>query len=297
MNAYVATLRPKQWTKNIFVFSAIFFGFQTEITLWVEALAVFGAFSILSSGFYLVNDILDKEEDKLHPTKRLRPIAAGKVSTSAAWVLAGVLLTGVLLGTCLINQSVGFVLLAYAGLQIAYNWFLKKMPLLDILAIASGFVLRTLGGSVATNVPLSNWFLLCIGMLALFIAIEKRKAESWAALKNATQTRSVLQHYSTALLGRLETITITALLVTYMLWTSGPTLRGAPTSWLMLTLPIVFYGVFRYFMLSDPASPTTLTAEKPEDILLADKPILWTVISWILITFGILYAYHKQLIS
>ena len=297
MKDYIAAIRPKQWVKNIFVFTAVFFGFRLDVDLWAKSLMAFVAFAALSSGFYLINDILDKDDDKLHPTKRLRPIAADKVPVPVAWGIATAFLFGTLITIFFINNHLGFVLLAYAGLQVSYNWFLKKMPLLDILAIAAGFALRALAGSAATDVPLSNWFLLCIAMLSLFIAIEKRKTEFLFFQKNTTNTRKVLQQYSMALLDKIETITITALLIAYMLWCSGPKLQGAPTPWLMLTLPIVFYGVFRYFMLSDPSTPTALTAEKPEDILFADKPIFLAVLIWILTTFGILFAYHEQLIS
>ncbi|MCZ2357568.1 MAG: decaprenyl-phosphate phosphoribosyltransferase [Bacteroidia bacterium] len=293
-SVYITLLRPKQWTKNIFVFAAVFFSFHLEAGLWLIAALVFGAFSMLSSSFYVINDILDRDEDAQHPIKKLRPIASGKVSVQIAWVIAIVLLITSLIGSFSLNFYVGIILLAYAFLQVGYNLWFKKVPLLDILAIASGFVLRAFAGSLATGIGLSNWFLLSIAMLSLFLAIEKRKAELALTYFGHSIARKTLQFYSKELLEKLETITITALLVAYMLWSSGPTLQGAPTSWLMLTLPIVLYGVFRYFMLS--SSTGTLTAEKPEDILFADKPIFFTVLLWILTTVTILWAHHKQFI-
>jgi 4-hydroxybenzoate polyprenyltransferase len=179
------------------------------------------------------------------------------------------------------------------------------MVILDVVAIATGFVLRAFGGAAATNIVLSAWFLLCTAMLALFLGIEKRKAELRLAQIQGTKLRAVLRRYSLPLLARMESVVTTGTVLTYALWSAGPTLQGASTSWMLLTLPFVLYGIFRYQLLSDPQEIAHEEddhlekggrTERPEEVLLKDKGILFTVIGWICTCFVILWLKNLGII-
>lgn len=304
-NPYLIALRPRQWTKNLIVFAAPLFSFSLDVSTLLGGLLAFGLFCCASSSFYLINDIADVESDRKHPVKCKRPIAAGLISVPVAIAMAVVLLGGSLLIAWLFDRGLGIAITCYALLQVAYNLKLKRTVILDVVAIATGFVLRAYGGAAATNVVLSSWFLLCTGMLALFLGIEKRKAElRLAELKGGT-TRAVLGRYSQALLGRMENTVTTGAILTYAIWSSGPNVNGATTAWMMLTLPFVIYGIFRYQLLSDPqeiARRADLGSEKggrterPEEILLTDQPILLTVIGWVLTTIIILTLKRQGII-
>lgn len=302
---HVMALRPRQWTKNLVVFAAPLFAFSINLPSLLGSLLAFILFCCASSGFYLINDIADVESDRQHPVKCQRPIASGVVSIPVALGMAVVLLGSALIISWLRSPQLGIAITAYAVLQVAYNLRLKKTVILDIGAIATGFVLRAFAGAAATGIVLSSWFLLCTAMLALFLGIEKRKAELRLAQIKGSKPRSVLKRYSPALLGRMENVVTTGTVVTYALWSSGPYLNGASTSWMLLTLPFVLYGVFRYQLLSDPQEIANHSndgleqggsSERPEEILLKDLPILGTVIGWVLTCFMILWLKHQGLI-
>ena len=294
---YLAALRPRQWTKNLVVFAAPLFSFNLNSQSLLGALLALALFSSASSAFYLINDIVDVKADRQHPVKCNRPIAAGLVSIPTAWIMAVTLLGGALTVGYLKSPQLGVTIAAYAILQVAYNLKLKRVVILDIGAIATGFVLRAYAGAAATNITLSPWFLLCTAMLALFLAVEKRKAElRLLALRGGT-TRAVLKRYSLPLLHRMENVVTTGTVVTYALWSSGPAVRGASTPWMLLTLPFVLYGIFRYQLISDPQEiegdhRTGIEqggrSERPDEVLLRDLPILLTVVGWIVTCLGIL---------
>jgi 4-hydroxybenzoate polyprenyltransferase len=302
----IAALRPRQWTKNLVVFAAPLFAFSINLQSFLVSLLAFTLFCCASSGFYLINDIADVESDRQHPVKCHRPIAAGLVSIPVAWGMALVLLGSAFSLGWLQSPALGATITAYAVLQLAYNLRLKRMVILDIGAIATGFVLRAYAGFAATGVVLSYWFLLCTAMLALFLAVEKRKAELRLSKITGGKTRAILKRYSLSLLTRMENIVTTGSVMTYAIWSSGPQVRGASTPWMLLTLPFVLYGIFRYQLLSDPEnierrSDTEVEAggrsERPEEVLLTDKPILFTVVAWILTVFGLLWLKHRGLIQ
>jgi 4-hydroxybenzoate polyprenyltransferase len=217
----------------------------------------------------------------------------------------------VLLGSALAiswwqSPQLGVTITAYAALQIAYNLRLKRMVLLDIGAIATGFVLRAYAGAAATEIVLSSWFLICTAMLAMFLGVEKRKAELRLTQLKGTKPRAVLRRYSLELLERMENIVTSGTLVTYTLWSSGPNLNGASTSWMLLTLPFVLYGIFRYQLLSDPQEIATSIgnevdlggrSERPEEVLLKDPAILLTVVGWMVTCFVILYLKQQGVIN
>lgn len=302
----LAALRPRQWTKNLVVFAAPLFAFSINLQSFLSSLLAFVLFCCASSGFYLLNDIVDVKSDRQHPVKCQRPIAAGLVSIPVALGMALVLLGSALIIGWLRSPSLGATLLGYALLQLAYNLKLKRTVILDIIAIATGFVLRAYAGFAATGVVLSYWFLLCTAMLALFLAVEKRKAELRLSEITGGQTRALLKRYSLPLLNRMENIVTTGAVMTYAIWSSGPQVHGASTPLMLLTLPFVLYGIFRYQFLSDPQeiarrSGVELekggTSERPEEILLTDLPILITVIGWVSTVFVILWLRQQGLVE
>lgn len=302
--AHIAALRPRQWTKNLIVFAAPLFGFDLNPYTLLMGCFAFALFCCTSSSFYLINDIMDVESDRQHPKKCKRPIASGSVTIPVATGMAVVLLTGSLWAAWRHSPSLGLVIAGYALLQIAYNLRLKRTVVLDVIAIAAGFVLRAAAGAAATHITVSSWFLLCTAMLALFLAVEKRKAELRIVEIKGGTTRAVLHRYSTALLSRMENTVTAGAVTAYALWSAGPKVGGASTSWMMLTLPFVIYGIFRYQLLSDPqeigrrnsCGDLAGQTERPEDVLLKDRPILLTVIGWIGLSFVILLLKHTNII-
>lgn len=303
---HIAALRPRQWTKNLVIFSAPLFGFKLDGPSILSALLAVGIFCAASSCFYLLNDIADVEADRQHPVKCKRPIAAGFVSIPAAVSMATVLLVSAITIGWLKTPLLGSIIIGYSVLQVAYNLRLKQTAILDIITIAAGFVLRASAGAVATDTAMSPWFLLCTAMLALFLGIEKRKAELRLQQRRGGKTRAVLKHYSLPLLTRMETVVTTSTLMSYALWSSGPSLQGASTPWMLLTLPFVLYGIFRYQLLSDPGEIERRAhdsadlggkSERPEEVLLTDRPILLTVVGWGISAFAILWLQKQGIIN
>lgn len=301
---YLHALRPRQWTKNLIVFAAPLFNFSLTWSSFLGSCLAFVLFCCASSSFYLINDIIDVESDRRHPVKCKRPIAAGLVAIPIAVIMAVLLLGSALIVAWWKSPGLGAAILGYAVLQVAYNLVLKHKVIVDVVAIALGFILRAWSGAAATNIVLSPWFLLCTAMLALFLGIEKRKAELRLSEIKGSKSRRVLHRYSLPLLSRMEGVVTNGTILTYALWSSGPAVNGAPTPWMMLTLPFVLYGVFRYQLLSDPQeierrSPGIESGgktERPEEVLLGDKPILFNVIIWLVVTFTILLINKQGLI-
>lgn len=291
--------RPRQYTKNLLVFAAPLFAFRVDGPTWLAAAGAFLAFCAISSAVYLLNDVLDVAADRAHPSKCRRPIASGRVTVPAALTLAAVLTAASLAFAAAVQPALAGVVLAYALIQTAYCLRLKREPLLDLFCIASGFLLRAMAGGVAAGIQLSPWFLLTVGLLALFLAVEKRKAELRVCLDRGVVTRRVLERYSLPLLLRLESLVATSAFMSYALWAAGPALRGAPTSWMLLSVPFVLVGIFRYQLLSDPeeaerraqAAPDR-TSEKPEEILLGDRGIQLTLLGWLACVLAVAALHH-----
>ncbi len=291
MKYYLFAFRPRQWTKNLIVFAAPFFNFEFRSEIWFSAFYGFIIFCMISSSVYLINDSIDIEVDKKHPEKKFRPIASGKVSISTARTLSISLVFLSVVLSSQISSLLTLIILLYFFFQIIYCLKLKNQPILDIFCIASGFLLRGIAGLVAAFLPISPWFLITIGLSALFLVIEKRKAELRLAIDTKLFTRKVLERYSLPLLLRLESCVSTSSFVTYSLWASGPTLGGAKSPWMMITIPFVLFGIFRYQFISDPEEANRLkvrkpliNCEKPEEILLSDLGIRITILGWILTT-------------
>lgn len=304
--AYLKALRPRQWTKNLIVFAAPLFAFSINQQSLLGSLLALALFCGASSSFYLLNDIADVEADRRHPVKCNRPIAAGLVKIPVAIAMAAILLGGALILGWLRSPLLGATILSYAILQIAYNLKLKHTVILDVMAIAAGFVLRACAGAAATGIVLSPWFMLCTAMLALFLGIEKRKAELRLLKIKGGKTRAVLRRYSLNLLLRMESVVTNGAIITYAIWSAGPIVNGASTPWMMLTLPFVLYGMFRYQLLSDPREISSIDkneaetggeTERPEEVLLKDFPIRLTVLSWVMTTFIIMYLNRQGIIT
>lgn len=303
---YLTALRPHQWTKNLIVFAAPLFAFSLNERSLSGSLLAFALFCAASSSFYLLNDIADVKSDRQHPIKCQRPIASGQVNILVALLMALVLLISSVVIGWWRSPSLGIILIGYALLQIAYNLKLKRVPILDILAIAIGFILRAYAGAAVTGIVLSVWFIFCTAMLALFLAVEKRKAELRLIQLRGGKTRAVLKRYSLALLTRMESMVTTGAFMGYALWSSGPVVNGASTSWMMLTFPFVLYGIFRYQMLSESQEKRDEDngslkqeerTERPEEVLLTDIPILLTVIAWVITILVILGLKHQGVIE
>jgi 4-hydroxybenzoate polyprenyltransferase len=298
--AFIGACRPKQWPKNLLVYASALFSFQSDPRIWINSSTALLSFCLISSSIYLVNDVIDVQADRAHPTKCRRPIASGALPIPAALGGSFVLACASLAVAASVSQAITGILLAYALIQLAYCLQLKRQPLLDLFCIASGFLLRALAGLVATGLGASPWFLLTIGLLALFLAVEKRKAELRISFDRGVVTRQVLMRYSLPLLQRLESLVASSAFMAYALWSAGPALKGAPTSWMLLTVPFVLVGIFRYQLLSDPeetqrrlSSNPEQTTEKPEEILLGDRGIHLTLLGWLLTVLVIGMA-HRQ---
>jgi len=273
----VVALRPNQWTKNIVVLAAFFFAFwdkSQQIDLAASLGTVIPAavlFCLVSSGIYVLNDIIDIEADRRHPTKRLRPIAAGAVPLPIAGGAAAVLLVFGLAGALLVSRPFALAAGAYVAIQVAYSLFLKKVALVDIIVIATGFVLRAIAGGVALNVVISPWLLLCAFLLALFLALCKRRHEKILLDDEANQHRASLDKYDQRLLDQLIAIVSAATIVSYAIYTLSPgTIAKFGSARLGLTIPFVMFGIFRYLDLVYRHE----RGGRPEKILLTDLPIL-----------------------
>jgi 4-hydroxybenzoate polyprenyltransferase len=277
-------MRPAQWLKNGVVFAGLVFGGKLlEPAAVASATLAALAFCLLSSGFYLVNDVRDRDADRLHPVKRLRPVAAGKLAPPTAGVLGALLILLAIAASALLSWSLLLVFLAYAGLMAAYNLGLKEIAILDVFAIATGFVLRAVGGAIAVDVSISPWLLICTMLLALLIGFGKRRHEQ-AALDNARGHRRNLSVYNQAMLDQSVAVTAAGTLIAYAVYTFDSE-SAQNHHRLMLTIPFVAYGVFRYLFLLYVCGQ----GGAPEAMLLTDRPLVATVAAWVIVSTLLFY--------
>ena len=293
-NLFLAS-RPNQWTKNLLVFLAPLFAFSFETQTLLTSIKAFIAFCLISSSIYLINDSIDKDKDKEHPTKKFRAIASGLVSIKSAFLLSLVYLSLSLFIGFSINIFFGFILVLYFLVQILYCFKLKQIPIIEFFCIASGFILRSVAGGVAANIFISSWFLLSVGMLSLFLAVEKRKAEIVNLQNSKLNTRKVLKSYSLTLINKFEAVLTSSTIMTYSLWAYGPSIGGSKSPFMIITIPLVMLGIFRYQMLSEIKQnrilkKSNINLETPEKIIFTDKPIQIIVLSWLLIIIYIGFA-------
>lgn len=280
------SMRPKQWLKNIFVFAALVFDRQlfSLRPFWSTLLAMV-LFCLVSSLGYLINDLFDIEADRKHPKKKHRPLASGKLSQQNAIIAAVILAVIVFPTSFLINFAFGLILSAYFFLMLAYSLILKRIPLLDVMIIAAGFVLRVAAGVVIINIKLfSPWLFVATTFLALFIAIGKRRAEMALLQEDAGEHRQVLQGYTKEFLDQLLTIVVSVTMMTYCLYTFSSPIAANNHS-MMLTIPFVIYGLFRYLYLVRVKQ----IGGAPEEILLTDRHMQGTIALWSLTVILILY--------
>jgi 4-hydroxybenzoate polyprenyltransferase len=292
MKALLQALRPKQWTKNLLVFAGVVFSQHAgDSTLLLRAVGGFVAFSLLASAVYVVNDLKDVDVDRLHPKKRHRPIASGALSPAVAWTIVPILLVAVAALCSWLGFGFMLVLAAYLASNVAYSFGLKHQVILDVFLIASGFVLRAVAGvellkPVAPETQLSAWLLVCTFFGALFLAVSKRRRELMNAGTLAADQRAVLATYTPELLDRMLTIAAACTLMSYALYTIWPaTVAKFGTEALIVTVPVVAYGVFRYLHLVRVSE----MSEDPSLVLLADRPIQLTVLVYVAMSLWILY--------
>jgi len=287
LKALFLTLRPEQWTKNLLVFAGIMFGGRLlDVTAIWSAVAAFAVFCALSSAVYIFNDLADREADRQHPLKSMRPIAAGDLSPTTA-ALAGVALAGAALAVATImNPQLGLTAAAYLVLLLLYSAALKHFVIVDVLVISGGFVLRAVAGAVAVNVPISHWLLVCTTLLALFLALSKRRHELTLLGEGAVGHRRILEEYSPYLLDQMIAVVTASTLVAYTLYTTdAETAARLGTTRLGLTIPFVLYGIFRYLYLVHQKRG----GGSPSTMLVTDRPLLACVALWAVSVAVILY--------
>ena len=276
-NALLRAMRPKQWAKNVFVFAGIFFdGRITDLPLLGRSIAAFIIFCALSSAIYLINDLADIEKDRLHPVKKHRPLASGALTRPVAIAAAAVILLVGLPCAFLLGSSFGLIATLYAAVMIAYSFALKSIVIIDVMTVAAGFVLRVFAGTTVIQVTrFSPWLYVCTTLLALFIAINKRRHELVLLAEKANDHRPSLQGYSHGFLDDMTYLVTSAVLATYSFYTfSAPNLPQDHS--MMLTIPFVIYGLFRYLYLIREKG----LGGAPEDIFLGDRPLLLCVALW-----------------
>ena len=284
----VLSLRPGQWTKNLLVLAPLIFGLKLfDVDAVLRAGAGFIIFCALSSVVYLVNDVMDREGDRQHPLKRLRPIAAGDVPVGLALTAAAVLAAAGIGGACLLGWRFGAIAALYVTLQTLYSLTLKHIVIIDALTLAIGFVLRAIGGAVVIDVVVSHWLFVCTILLALFIALAKRRHELVLLADGAAGHRPILDEYSAYLLDQMIAVVTASTLISYIFYTISPeTEQKFGTAWLGLTIPFPLYGIFRYLYLVHQREQ----GGSPSDLLLNDRPLLACVTLWGIAV--VLIVYH-----
>jgi 4-hydroxybenzoate polyprenyltransferase len=297
----VRAMRPRQWIKNTWVLAAIAF---SEARLWTRidkillVLAAFVLFCLAAGAIYLINDVADIEKDRVHPKKRTRPLASGRLRPGVAIATAIVLMLIVLPGAYLLDRVDGAgspfdlpaVLLAYMVIQgVLYSFLLKHIVIIDIFTIAAGFLLRAVAGAVAIDIPISAWLLTCMGLLALFLGLGKRRAELVLLEGGATEHRRILDDYSVPMLDQMIAIVTAATIIAYTLFTTtAASLPHTPYPIMMVTVPFVVYGIFRYIYLIHQHGG----GGSPEELLLKDKPLAIDVALYGLVVLAVLFFYR-----
>lgn len=275
-------MRPRQWVKNSFVLTGILFANAwRQPELLERVLLATLAFSLVASGVYIVNDLIDRPHDLNHPSKKQRPLAAGRVSVPAAVTLLVILWLAAFTLGFLISRAVIIILLIYVLVNIAYSLHLKHVVILDVFIIASGFMLRILAGTIGVNIAPSQWLLLCGLMMALFLGFAKRRAELYAMTEDSPTHRRVLGHYQPVLLDNMIVVTATCVILTYSLYTMSPaTIQAHRTESLIYTVPFVIYGIFRYIYSLHKQS----AGSDPALQIFRDPHLLLAIMGWLLVT-------------
>jgi 4-hydroxybenzoate polyprenyltransferase len=285
--ALAISLRPTQWFKNLFVFAALVFSRSlNDLSQGLAVLAAFGLFCLLSSGTYLINDLFDLRQDREHPTKSKRPLASGQLKTSSAATAAVFLVLASLILSFLLHKNFGLVALAYFLINLAYSAYLKQVVILDVMLVAFGFVLRAVAGALVIEVEISSWLLICTILIALFLALGKRRHEVVLLAEGSSQHRRVLGEYSPYFLDQMIAVVTASTLMSYTLYTLSPEVaRKFGDNDLMFTVPFVLYGIFRYLYLVHRQSK----GGSPARLLLTDRPLMLDILLWFVAVWLILY--------
>ena len=281
-------MRPEQWLKNGFVLAPIVFsGLIGDPNAWVRTVLAVAAFCAASSAVYLVNDVIDREADRSHPIKKNRAIASGEVSVTTALVVAVILVAAAAVVSVWLGGWFPAVLAAYILLVLLYSALLKRAVFLDVLVVAAGFVLRVVGGAVAINVPVSAWILVVAYLLALYLALGKRRSELVLLGAEAGNHRVVLGHYTLPMVDQAISVVLGATVLAYALYTVAPdTVAKVGSEGLLATVPIVLYGLFRYLYLLHRHE----LGGSPTRALLTDRPLLVCVVVWLAVAAAVINA-------
>ena len=287
LRAAIKTGRPKEWIKNVFVFAGLLFsGKFNQSHEVIEAVITFVSFCLISSAGYFVNDLIDVELDRKHPKKRFRPLAAGELSERTAMVIAPVLaMIAIAIAFGAVNWEVGLMVVGYGIAQMAYSLGLKQIVIVDVMTLAGLFILRVAAGASAVDAHASEWLILCTGMLAAFLGFTKRRQEAVSELHEGTSTRPVLEHYSLPFLDQMVSLVTTGTVISYAIYTVNSPLIG---SQMMLTIPPVIYGIFRYLYLIYDRSDDRSMAQ----IVAGDRGIQAAGAAYAVIAFLLLYVFN-----
>jgi len=257
-----------------------------SLVLLLKVVAAFGTFCLLSGAIYIINDLVDLKSDQQHPLKRLRPIASGKIKPAVAKMLAAALLVISLLLSYWLDLKFSLVCITYAGMMLSYSLYLKRIAILDVIIIAMGFVLRAVAGAMVIAVPASPWLLVCTFFLSLFLVLAKRRHELILLGNNASHHRQTLSHFSPLLLDQMISVVTGATLIAYSLYTLAPrTVAQIGSSALILTIPSVIFGIFRYLHLIYEDHQ----GGSPEIAVISDMPLVIDVALWLMLVVTILY--------
>ncbi len=287
LKSLIKLIRPAQWLKNgILLAALIFAGEITDITKDILAFSGLGIFCLLSSAVYIFNDLIDCDKDKLHPIKKNRPLASGKISQQSAIIFMIVLMVAGLFAAWQIRMEFLYIALVFVIFNMLYSIWLKNIVILDVMSVALSFVIRAYAGAIIIGVPASKWLLINTLLLSLFLSFGKRRHELLLLEHEAANHRRILEKYSPYLLDQMIGVVTASVVVMYMLYSfSSEVSTKLGTENLFLTIPFVVYGIFRYLYLIHKEEK----GGSPTNILITDMPILVTVILWILIVIYILY--------
>ncbi|HOJ09884.1 MAG TPA: decaprenyl-phosphate phosphoribosyltransferase [Clostridiales bacterium] len=282
---FILTMRPKQWIKNAFVFAGLIFSKSfMNLALILRSIYAFILFSLVSGIVYIINDIIDRDKDKLHPLKAKRPIASGRLKPDEAIIPALVILCAVIFASYKLDFLFFIIIFTYFLLILFYSIILKNIVILDVVIISVGFVLRTLAGTAIIRVEISPWLIMCTTFLALFLALNKRKNELILLSEDAANHRKNLEQYTPELIDQMLTVVSSATIMSYSLYT----FTSGKSHYMMLTIPFVLYGIFRYQYLVSSGND----GGSPEIVLLKDLPLIINIILWGITSIIIVFFFY-----
>jgi len=284
----IDSMRPEQWIKNLVIFAGIVFSSNLfNLAMFLKITAGFIIFCFISGAVYIFNDICDKKYDKGHPAKAKRPIPAERLKVTDAWIAMIPILFLSLVFAFILNIGFGFICILYSILQFGYSISFKHLVILDVISVATGYVLRAFAGTKVIGIEASNWFIICVFLVALFMALGKRRAEFVLKGLRSVKTRTVLSLYGIKFIDQMISVVCASTILAYCLYViSEETVRRLHTTNIKYTIPFVIYGMFRYlFLIYNKNSHS----EKPEKAILFDKPLLLDIALWASAAFIILY--------